>query len=149
FSSFLGVHHNLLVYGSSPAWSYTDMRGFGRTLGPWAWFKLYWAAWALLLGLVARLFWPRGWEPNFAARLRLARLRLTRSTAGVAAMAVGLLLALRRVIVYTTNVLNEYITDDELVQRRAEYERQYGKYEGIPQPVRVATHLRIEIHPDR
>ena len=46
-------------------------------------------------------------------------------------------------------MLNEYITDDELVQRRADYERQYGKYEGIPQPQRTATNLRIEIHPGR
>ena len=32
-------------------------------------------------------------------------------------------------------------------ERRAEYERQYGKYEGKPQPQRTATNLRIEIHP--
>ena len=54
FSGVLGIEHNLLVYGASPAWSFTDMRGFGATLGPWLWFKLYWAAWALLLAVVAQ-----------------------------------------------------------------------------------------------
>ena len=29
------------------------MRGFGPSLGPWLWFKLYWAAWALLLAVAA------------------------------------------------------------------------------------------------
>ncbi len=41
---------------------YTEMRGFGPSLGPWLWFKLYWAAWALLLAVVARLLWVRGRE---------------------------------------------------------------------------------------
>jgi ABC-2 type transport system permease protein len=149
FSGVLGVEHNLLVYGASPAWSFTDMRGFGPTLGPWLWFKLYWAAWALLLAVTARLLWVRGRDGGFKPRLQIARLRLTRSTVGVAAMAAGLILTLGGFIFYNTNVLNEYITDDELVQRRAEYERQYGKYEGIPQPQRTATNLRVEIHPVR
>jgi ABC-type transport system involved in multi-copper enzyme maturation permease subunit len=144
---FLGVEHKLLVYSASPEWSFTDMRGFGGTIGPWAWFKLYWAAWALFLAVAARLLWVRGRESGLGARMLIARLRLTGATLGVAGMAVGLIVILGGFIAYNTNVLNEYVTDDELVQRRADYERQYGKYEGIPQPVRAATNLRIEIHP--
>src|SRR4029079_11943046 len=30
FSSMLGIDHNLLVYGGSPDWSFTSLRGFGR-----------------------------------------------------------------------------------------------------------------------
>jgi ABC-type transport system involved in multi-copper enzyme maturation permease subunit len=146
---FLGVEHKLLVYSASPEWSFTDMRGFGGTIGPWAWFKLYWAAWALFLAVAARLLWVRGRESGLGARMLIARLRLTGATLGVAGMAVGLIVILGGFIAYNTNVLNEYVTDDELVQRRADYERQYGKYEGIPQPVRAATNLRIEIHPRR
>ena len=86
FSSFLGLEHNLLVYGASPAWSFTDMRGFGGSVGPWAWFKLYWAAWALLLAVATRLLWVRGNESRFGTRLRNARLRFTRAPLGVAAL---------------------------------------------------------------
>jgi ABC-2 type transport system permease protein len=146
-SGLLGIHHHLLVYGSGPGWSHTDIRGFGRSLGPWAWFKLYWAAWALLLGVVARLLWVRGREAGLRARLSIARLRFTRATASTAVLALGLILLLGGFIFYNTNVLNEYITDDQLVERRAEYERQYGKYEGIPQPQATATKLNIEVYP--
>jgi ABC-2 type transport system permease protein len=149
FSGVLGVEHNLLVYGRSPAWSHTDMRGFGPTLAPWLWFKVYWAAWALLLAIAARLLWVRGRESGFLTRLHIARLRFNRTTAAIAAMTVALIVTLGGFIFYNTNVLNEYITDDELVERRAEYERRYGKYEGKPQPRRTATNLRIEIHPER
>jgi ABC-2 type transport system permease protein len=147
FSGVLGIEHNLLVYGRSPAWSHTDMRGFGATLGPWLWFKLYWTAWALLLAIMARLLWVRGRESGFKTRLGIARLRFNRATAGIAAMTAALIITLGGFIFYNTNVLNEYITDDEMVQRRADYERLYGKYEGKPQPQRTATNLRLEIHP--
>ena len=64
----LGVHH-LLAYGSDPGWSYTEMGGFGPSLGPWVWYKLYWTAWALLLAMVARLLWVRGpfWPAAYLA----------------------------------------------------------------------------------
>ena len=108
-------------------------------------------AWALLLAVVARLLWVRGRESGFGTRLHIARLRFTaRRTAGDRErVAVTLILTLGGFIFYNTNVLNEYITEDELVERRADYERRYGKYEGIPQPQRTATNLRVEIHPDR
>ena len=149
FSGLLGLHHHLLIYGSGPGWSYTDMRGFGPSLPPWAWFKLYWAAWALMLGVVARLLWVRGRESGLRARFRIARYRLTRATVATAVLAAGLILALGGFIFYNTNVLNDYTTNEQLTQRRAEYERKYGSYEGNPQPQPTATRLNIEIYPGR
>ncbi len=149
FAGYLGIHHHLLVYSAGPAWSYTDIRGFGASLGPWLWFKLYWAAWALILAVVARLLWVRGRESGAATRLHMVRLRFTRTTLVTTAVGLVLLLSLGGFIFYNTNVLNEYITDDELVQRRADYERQYGQYEGKPQPVRTHTDLQVEIYPER
>src|SRR5688572_4576031 len=149
FSSYLGIHHKLLVYSASPTWSFTDMRGYGGSVGPWLWFKLYWAAWALLLGVMARLLWVRGRETGSGMRLRIARLRFNRATVPIAALTVGLILTLGGFIFYNTNVLHEYISDAELVERRAAYERRYGRFERKPQPSRVATNLRIEIYPDR
>ena len=149
FAAWLGVQHNLLVYGASPDWVYTDMRGFGPSLGPWRWFMAYWAAWALLLAVVARLFWIRGLERSPGARLKLARGRLTRPTAVVAAAAAGLVLALGGFIFYNTNVLNPYRSAADLREMRAEYERRYGRYASAPQPRLAAASLRVEIHPRR
>ncbi|MEA2490815.1 MAG: type transport system permease protein [Acidobacteriota bacterium] len=148
-SSMFGIEHNLLIYGAGPGWSYTEMRGFGPSIAPWLWFKLYWAAWALLLAVAARLLWVRGSERRLAVRLQLARRRFTRPTAWTAAAAVALILALGGFIFYNTNVLNEYRTAFETKERRAEYERRYGRYAEIPQPRLTGTSLRIEIHPQR
>ena len=149
FAGRLGIEHNLLVYGAAPRWSYSDIRGFGASLAPWLWFMLYWAAWALLLVVAARLLWVRGMERGLRARLRLAHDRFTRPTARAAALTAGLILALGGFIFYNANVLNEYHTAGGIAELRAEYERRYGRYADVPQPRLAGTRLHVEIHPER
>jgi ABC-2 type transport system permease protein len=149
FGPELGIEHSLLMYGSDPGWAYSDMRGFSPFLAPFVWFKLYWAAWALLLAVAARLFWARGKEPGLGARMKWAGRRLTRATVSAAIAAAGLILTLGGFIFYNTNVLNAFHTASEALERRAEYERRYGQYNGIPQPQVTGTSLHVEIHPHR
>ncbi|MCI0533822.1 MAG: hypothetical protein L0Z50_01200 [Verrucomicrobiales bacterium] len=134
FPSFLGIKHHLLIYGSGPRWSYSVISGFGASLAPWMWFKLYWAGWALLLAVAARLLWARGAERGLWSRLHLARRRFTRPTAAVAAIAVTLILSAGGFIFYNTNVLHAYATAADRLKRRADYEKRYGQNSGIPQP---------------
>src|ERR1043166_4924604 len=100
FPSTFGLEHNLLIYGSGPRWTYSDIRGFGRSLGPWLWFKVYWAAWAVLLAVAGTLLWPRGTERSWWSRLQMARRRFARATVGVAATAVALILTVGGFIFY-------------------------------------------------
>ncbi|HEX7050866.1 MAG TPA: hypothetical protein VF188_11730 [Longimicrobiales bacterium] len=144
-----GIEHDLFIYGAAPAWSYTEMSGFGASLAPWSWFTLYWAAWALLLAVVARLLWVRGRERGLGMRLRTARRRFTGATAGTAAAAVALIMALGGFIFYNTNVLNDFHSTRDLAERRAEYERRYGRYEDVAQPRVAGARLHVEIYPDR
>jgi ABC-type transport system involved in multi-copper enzyme maturation permease subunit len=148
-ASMFGLEHNLLIYGGGPDWFYTELRGFGPSLAPWLWFKLYWVAWALLLIVVGRLLWVRGRETAFAMRLRLARRRFTGLTVWTAAAVLGLILVLGGFIFYNTNVLNEYVSTAEVTERRAEYERRYAQYAGIAQPQMESTNLHVEIYPQR
>jgi ABC-2 type transport system permease protein len=149
FAGRLGVEHNLLVYGSDPGWVYSDVSGFGPFVGPWAWFKLHWAAWALLFAVVAGLFRVRGRARGAGARVRLARLRFTRGPALATAVGGALALATGGFVFYNTNVLNDYRTAAEEEARRAEYERRYGRYEGSAQPEVTGTTLHVEIYPER
>jgi ABC-type transport system involved in multi-copper enzyme maturation permease subunit len=149
FAGTLGLEHKLLIYASDTGWSYSPMRGFGPSVAPWLWFKLYWAAWALLLAVAARLFLARGKETSPGIRLRAARHRFTRATAGVTTAAAALVLAVGGFIFYNTNVLNAYRPAADRVARLAEYERRYRQYDAIPQPRVTATNLRVEIFPAR
>lgn len=149
FPSQFGVEHPMLIFGAGPAWWYTDMRGFGPTLGPWLWFKLYWIAWALLLAVAARALWARGREQGFKRRLQGARRRFTRSTAWVTIIASVLIVVVGSFIFYNTNVLNEYQTNSDSHEWKAAYERRYGRYRNTPQPHLAASRLHVEIYPDR
>lgn len=143
----MGIHR-MLVYNSDPGWRYSDMNGFGPYVEPFLWFKLYWAAWALLLGVVTILFWVRGREPGVRRRIAQARARLSGPAARMAGVAAALILVLGGFVFYNTNVLNEYRGRDEGGRPQAEYERRYKRFDGAPQPVLTAADLRLEIHPD-
>lgn len=142
------VDHHLLLYGTAPAWTYSDMNGFGPFIRPWIWFKLYWGAWALLLVLLAALFWVRGREPGFRHRLARARARFGGSLARAAGAAILLIVVLGGFVLYNTNVLNEYRSGREAGLPQAEYEKRYKRFEGVPQPTIVDAKLRVEIYPD-
>ncbi|HYI07487.1 MAG TPA: ABC transporter permease [Thermoanaerobaculia bacterium] len=144
YAGELGIEHNLLIFGSAPAVTYSDISGFGASIGPWLWFKLYWGGWALLFALLARLFWVRGHE---ARRIAVAWRRFTRVPAVVAAVAVGIIVIVGGFVFYNTNVLNEYTTDAGIARRSAEYERRYGRYADLAQPVLAATKLHVELQP--
>jgi ABC-2 type transport system permease protein len=83
-SSALSGFHHLLIYNGGPKLVYSEMNGFGPFLTPFVWFKLYWAAWAMLLAVVTMLFWVRGPELGIRQRLATARARLTGQTARLA-----------------------------------------------------------------
>ena len=144
-----GIRHNLLLYGSAPEPAYSEMTGFVPDGGAWGWFTLYWSGWALLFALLTYLFWIRGEECGARPRLMLARRRLTRWPAATGAVALAIIAGGGSFIFYNTNVLNRYWTDAALEQRSAEYERRYGRYASLPQPVLAATKLHVDFHPRR
>ena len=148
FAPGLGIGHKLLIYSSSPAWSYTNMAGFNSSLEPWLWFKLYWLSWALLLAVVTKILWVRGREESLKSRLNLAVRRMTRSTLIVATVAVAGILIFGGLTFYNTNILNNYMSSSEIAEQQAQYEKLYAKYSGIPQLRQTGTTLQVEIYPE-
>ena len=109
-ASMFGIEHNLLIYGAGPAWSYTEMRGFGPSARAVAVVQA-------LLGRVgaasrgrgeAALGARQGDRSRRAAPAWRASACSRGSTAWTAAAAVGLILTLGGFIFYNTNVLNAY-----------------------------------------
>ena len=143
-----GVHH-LFIYNSGPERTYSEMNGFGSVMEAFVWFKLYWAAWALLFAVVIVLFWVRGPELGMRQRFAIARARFSGRIARVAALAIAAILMLGGFIFYNTNVLNEYLPPQEAGRPQAEYERRYSRYENLPQPVITGANLRFEIYPEK
>jgi ABC-2 type transport system permease protein len=143
----LGITNAMLVYGSDPGWVWSDLNGLAPFLEGLVWFKLYWAAWALLLAVVANLFWVRGRELAPRRRLALARQRLRAGAWRAAVAALTLIVGLGGFVRYNTRVLNTYQTPDEIAEGKAAYERKYKRFEGAPAPSVYAMRLHVELYP--
>jgi ABC-2 type transport system permease protein len=123
------------------------MNGIAPFVAGLVWFKLYWAAWALLFAVLASLFWVRGRELGFGRRLALARQRLHGGALRAAAVALALIVGLGGFVFYNTHVLNEYSTPDEVAAGKAAYERKYKRFENAPAPSVYAVRMSVELYP--
>jgi ABC-type transport system involved in multi-copper enzyme maturation permease subunit len=144
----LDLDHNLYRFPSLPELSYSDMNGWGHLLAPYLWFALCWSLLSVVLLVVTALFWVRGTETSWRLRLRLARQRFT--TPARAALIIGSVgfLYVGAFIYYNTNILNDYIPDDEREHRQAQYERLYRRHKGLAQPKITAVAADVDIFPE-
>ncbi|NJW52439.1 ABC transporter permease/M1 family aminopeptidase [Salinimicrobium oceani] len=149
FPSQLGLEHSLLIYAAGPRWWYTEMRGFGDSLVPWLWFRLYWTCWTLLLAIAANLLWARGREQSFSMRFLKISDGLKGRTLRFSLVVIGLLGITGSYIFYNTNVLKEYLPASKVLTRKADYEKQYSRYGNRPQPQLTGTRLEVEIFPQQ
>ena len=143
----LNLEHNLYQYAGAPDTPYSDMNGYGHYVKPFFWFMVYWSFFAVILTVLIHLFRVRGSETAFRLRARIAAQRLkTGSTIALAAGTLGMLLS-GAYIFYNTNVLNEYITEDRIEKRNAEFEQKYKKYESIAMPRITSVRAAVDIDP--
>ena len=141
------INHNLLNYGETPGVPLSDLNGAGTFwMGAWT-LRLYWGAFAVLLLVVAHLLWRRGSDVRLKPRLTLARHRLRGAAGWVAGAALVTFIATGAYAWYNTNVLNDYQRKDQSVAAKAEYERRFGKFIGLPQPSLEELTLDISLYP--
>lgn len=147
----LHFDHNLYFIGGLPILTYSQMNGYGHFLTGWRWFLAYWSLFVLALLIVAHALWVRGNTSDWRTRARLARQRLVGDQRGAAGKALALSLCLFIAcggwIFYNTNVLNEYVAGDVVMDRLAEREKRYRKYKDIPQPRTTDIYADVDIYP--
>ena len=149
FAGQLGLEHNLLIYGGDPGIRYSDMNGFGHFVGPYLWFKLYWALLAVALAVGANLLWVRGTETDWRTRQHLAGRRFSGPARAALALALLGFVAVGGWIFYNTNVLNHYRGSKARQQLTVDYEKNYGRFRHTPQPRIVAVDVNVDLFPTK
>ncbi|MGN2242617.1 ABC transporter permease/M1 family aminopeptidase [Frateuria sp. GZRR33] len=148
FGPSMGLAYPLFLYGSVPAVPLSDMVGTGIFWKAAWWFRLFWAAGAVLLLVAAHLLWPRGTAERLVPRLRRISTRLTARTGRLAAVAATIVLASGAWIVYNTLILNDFRTAENEQRYRADYEKHFFRYAGLPQPVVRHVELDVALYPE-
>lgn len=142
----MGFNHPL--YGFAvPAVPYSDMNGYGHFAPPAHWLIAYWGAFCVLLLIVGHLFYPRGNAASWRERWREARLRGGGEVKVLASLATLAFVSIGGWIFYNTNVRNEYLSPRAQLQRRAEYEKNWGRYETAPMPSYDRIEMALDIFP--
>jgi aminopeptidase N len=143
----LGFEHNLYQFNGSPEVPLSDMNGSGGfAAGAW-WFRLYWAALAVVLLVVSHLLWRRGTETRLRPRLRRAPRRLAGTPGLIAGLAATVFVATGAYAYYNTNVINTYQRSSDRDEYMAEYEKKYLKNEALPHPTISKVALNVALYP--
>lgn len=143
-----GWENTLYLFGATPPYTYSDMNGYGHFVRPLFWSITYWLSIAAFLAVLSIGLARRGAEDSLAARLRLLRQNL-RHIAPAAAICLLAAIGSGVWYYYNTHVLNEYLTAKDRRDIQASYEKDFKKYERLPQPKITAVDANIDIYPER
>ncbi|MET0273659.1 MAG: M1 family aminopeptidase [Phenylobacterium sp.] len=143
----LGFDHNLYNYGGTTPVPLSDMNGQGDYGRFAAWFRAYWTAFAVVLLVLSYALWRRGTETRLMPRLKRLPRRLMGPAGVLGVVSLAAFAGLGSYIYLNTNVWNEYRNRIEGEVYQADYEKQFLKYERLPQPSATDMMLDIDIHP--
>jgi len=143
-----GWENTLYLFGSTPPYTYSDMNGYGHFVPALFWSIVYWLSISCFLGTISIALARRGADDAWSARFRLAGQRAPHL---IPAAALFLIIAIGSGTwyFYNAHVLNEYLTANDRRHISATYERDFKKYENIPQPKIIAVDANIDIFPER
>jgi ABC-2 type transport system permease protein len=143
-----GWENTLYLIGSTPPYTYSDMNGYGHFVPALFWSITYWLSITAILAVISIALARRGSDDGWSTRLGLARRRAPRL---LPAATILLLIAVGSGAwyFYNAHVLNEYLTARDRRDIQAGYERDFKKYENVPQPKVIAVDADINIYPER
>lgn len=144
----LDYTQNLYNFGSWPIAPYSDMNGYGHFLAGQLAFQGYWLLFLLVLLLLCAALWVRGVDSGWRQRLRLARQRLHGKLGGAVAVSLAAFVACGAWLYWSTNIANEFVSPDQMLDRQARYEREYRQYKDLPQPRIIAVDNTVDLHPE-
>jgi ABC-2 type transport system permease protein len=145
---YLEWNNQLYRFNSSgPTMVYSDMNGFGHTLYTWFLYKGYWLSIIMVLCLIALRYFARGKEKSLKARARLSRHSYPAFYKIALTFFCMFSVSAGAYIYYNTNILHTNKKPKQIEEETVAYEKQYKRYETIPQPRIVDADINVDIFP--
>ena len=143
-----GWENTLYLFGNTPPYIYSDMNGYGHFVPGLFWSITYWLSISCVLAVISIALARRGSDDAWRARFRLAAQRAP-GLIPAAALFLAASIGSGAWYYYNAHVLNEYLTAQDRRDINAAYERNFKKYEHLPQPKVIAVDANIDIFPQR
>jgi hypothetical protein len=143
----LNVATNLVQFAGRPNVVYSDFFGDAPYRSAWDWFTLYWLLFCALLAIATVMFWPRGKQDRWNARVRNATLRFGSGWKVAASLSLLAFAGCGGWIWYNTEILNRLPGPKDVERVKAEYEKTYKPLDKLPQPRVRSVKYAIDIFP--
>jgi len=139
----LGLEHNMLRFTDIGPHYYSDFSGYDFYFKNTFWFSLYWSMVTAVIAIICYGLSKRSLDESILAAYK--RLTFLLSKSGLRALQLSFLFTVLcgSFIFYNTNMLNRYITADELVQTQLDYETQLYGYKHALAP--KITDVKVEV----
>ena len=145
----LGLDHPLFNYAEANA-PLSDMNGANNG-GDTAWaMRAHWTVVALILVVIGHLMWRRGTAVTLSGQWRTLPARLRGAPLAFLSIALVVTVAMAGWLYYNMNILNHYWqSGDKEDAQAAQYEKDYSKYLGLPEPKLTDIKLDVDLQPSR
>lgn len=145
----LNVASNLPKFANRPRIIYSDFFTDAPFRVAWSWFSVYWIVCCALLYVLTVMFWPRGKVSRWKERVGIARVRFAGAwpvLVVVACLAFG---GVGAWAYYNTKIVNTLKGPKDMLRLRADYEKEYKRFDKKEMPRLRELNYNIEIYPER
>ena len=140
----LGMSHSLFHYGKLPPMVYSVFNGYGHFAKPFMLYGFYQTLVALIFFALTLLLWRRGVNPSLKGRLVLAKTRFQ----GPSRLLLPAFMAALVASGWMIHLGSENdLTQRDLHEKHARYERNYAQYQDNPLPRVTGVELTVDLFP--
>lgn len=145
-----GIEDYVFRFGHSPAFTYTDMSGYGATLPGYLVYKVYWLIGGCLLLFGALLFHIRGIPYSLRERLQIAGKRFQGKVVIATLLLLTSFLGMGSGLYYLENYHYDKINSLAEADRwRAIAEKRYGHLSSLIQPRITNVKVSLDLFPEK
>lgn len=148
-AAMLGLNHNMLRFTDIGPHYYSDFSGYDFYFKNTFWFSIYWSMVTAVIAIICYGLSKRSLDESIFSAFK--RLTFLLSKSGLRALQLSILFTVLcgSFIFYNTNMLNRYITVDELVQTQLEYETQLHGYKHALAPKINDVNVEVDFFPNQ
>jgi len=143
----LGAEHTLFRYASVPKYYYSNMLGYAHFAKAIFYHHIFWSAVALLLAVFSILFYKRGSDENWKVRFKKAGQGTSKKVLLSLSFSLFLLTIMGSAVIYNTNILNTYETNNSRDLKKVEYENLFIHFKHRKELQIVAIKMETRIFP--
>jgi ABC-2 type transport system permease protein len=147
-SGTLGIEHPLLRIGSMPTVTFSDMSGLSNNASAFFFFSLHWLLLGFILSVIALHGWRRGIIESFLIHTKQVFRNWSRKKLTILAVLGLAFLSTSGMIFYKTNIETEYLSSDEFLDRRADYEKKYKHFDEVNWMYPISIYTDVALYPD-